>query len=122
MIHNLYDSVRHKYNLKDSDKNFLNKKEMESIVNAITGEKQEWTNNGTYMKDYLANHGWLNQKTIDSHPNTINLNWLLEHDRETNENDYSKVTLTFLLEQMSTEFLSRIKSVNLEDRTLTIKF
>lgn len=122
MKSHLYYSVRKRYNLPETEKSFFNKEEMESIVESITGQPRPWTSVNSYMNDCLKEFGWLNQKTVDSHPNTSNLSWLLEHGREHNEIDYSKVSLSYLLEQMSTEFLSKMKTVELKKRTLTIEF
>ena len=127
MKQELYKQVRHRYNLPPQEgKCFFSKNELSQIVEKIYGEPQDWTQSYRYMTDYLEEHGWTKQATVDTHPSRENLRWLLSAPlnvgTETNPN--TSLSLQFVLDSMSPEVMDKLTSISVdqEERTVTLQF
>lgn len=61
----------------NNDKAHLMVKEMETIVELITGNKSKCKSAKRYFKENLSDYGWEDQRTVDTHPVYDNLLFLL---------------------------------------------
>ena len=108
------NSIRRLLKIESTPKAYFTKQEIELIVNAVSPN----TNFDTlsYSKALSSTvAGWHEQKTVESHPNLVNLNTI--HELLTSRS----YRLETLIEMIDEELLSQTKSVRFENNILTIE-
>lgn len=131
----LVADIRKKYQLEKKENAYhFTKEEMMIISEFITGEYCPWTSQDHYFSNYLQEYGYTTQLTVDTHPTTKNLIWLVDIYNEIQKieeelnsaEDYLDINssdsydLIKLIQKLIDS--EKIESLNLEAKTLTVKF
>lgn len=77
----LCNEVRQLFNLDQQDKMHFTREELLNMVMQITGtpyKEIQWDGVSDFMEEELTHLGWEPQETVDTHPNIVNLNFLIK--------------------------------------------
>lgn len=81
----LCNRVRQLFELQEENKMYFTREEMINMVTQITNrtpEDLEWEGVADFMEEELTHLGWEPQETVDTHPNIVNLNFLIEQKQK----------------------------------------
>lgn len=128
----LVQQIRSLYDLESRNAIHFTREEMMKIANYITGVECPWTDSANYFLDYLRTYGYTEQLTVDTHPTSTNLNWLVTMALEIKEIE-KQAQKTESVEEMFVDDtwlnllknsleITKVDTVSFQDKTLIVTF
>mgnify|MGYP001295034347 CR=1 FL=1 len=111
---NLVNSIRRILKIDSNNRDYFTRQEIEAIIKQINPELDF---NTLEYKIALSSTvpGWTEQKTIETHPNMVNLNTIYDLLKG------KSYRLETLISMIDDELLSKSKSIRFENKILTIE-